>query len=135
MSYQTSTVHCEICSREFNIDFGIVDTSMLADWSRECPSCGGRLVKIADGWKADEEKETDMNTEKEWWMEYIENIVGPEKGWMQDRVSLIVTEASRRARLEAYEHLLKTASGGGSWRRICEMEMSRLADLRKKYEG
>lgn len=55
MSYMQSTLRCEKCRLEMNVAFGVVGNTLIAQWPEKCPECGGtKLLKIADGWKANE---------------------------------------------------------------------------------
>ncbi len=54
MSYIQSRIRCNHCKLEMNVAFGIINSSIIAQWPERCPTCGlGQFTKIADGWQAD----------------------------------------------------------------------------------
>lgn len=59
MSYIQSTVECIDCKRQFNVAFGIVGMTQIAEWPKDCPYCHGALKEISQGWNA---KENDKQT-------------------------------------------------------------------------
>ena len=65
---------------------------------------------------------------KEWWWKYLDGDPHTGEHWIPDGEPLerLLVESTRLAKLSAYEHLLKTASGAGSWRRVCEQEIEGL---------
>lgn len=55
MSFIQSRIRCDGCQKEMNVAFGIVGTSIIAQWPTECPDCkGSAFTKIADDWKFDQ---------------------------------------------------------------------------------
>lgn len=53
MSFIQSTVKCVDCGKEYNVAFGIVGNTMIADGGpKDCPSCHGKLEQIGYGWEA-----------------------------------------------------------------------------------
>ena len=69
-----------------------------------------------------------------WWEEGTGKLIWPQI-WKhltpqtEGFIKVDVTNRIRDAKLSAYEHLLKTASGGGSWRRICAQEIGELKNM------
>ena len=54
MSYIQSVIQCGECGKKMNVAFGIVGTSIIAEWPRACPQCNGsQFTKIADEWQYD----------------------------------------------------------------------------------
>ncbi len=54
MSYIQSRIRCNKCGKEMNVAFGIVGTSIIAEWPKVCPACQhDEFTKIADHWKFD----------------------------------------------------------------------------------
>ena len=48
MSFIQSTVRCNSCKKEYNVAFGIVGNTIIADGGpKECPNCSGELKKSA----------------------------------------------------------------------------------------
>lgn len=52
MSFIQSTAKCGSCGHEFNVAFGIVGMTVIAEWPKDCPDCHGPLKKVAEGWSA-----------------------------------------------------------------------------------
>lgn len=52
MSYIQSRIRCDGCGKEMNVAFGIVGTTQIAGWPKECPDCkGAAFTKVADNWQ------------------------------------------------------------------------------------
>ena len=75
--------------------------------------------------------------------EYIKNVVGPERKWLQERVAMVVAEASRRTRLEVLEEVEGMVRGQkasfvegrtATYAGTRHLLLTRLASLKKKYE-
>ena len=62
MSFTQSTVRCNSCKKEYNVAFGIVGNTIIADGGqKDCPDCNGPLTKISDGWNAKDSKDNKDN--------------------------------------------------------------------------
>jgi hypothetical protein len=55
MSYIQYTVHCVTCNKYFNTAFGMQGMTLMWDPVKICPKCKGDLVKVSDGWMADDD--------------------------------------------------------------------------------
>lgn len=56
MSYIQSTIECADCKHQMNVEFGVIGTTLQWSWPKKCPKCGcEKLVKIAEGWHANNE--------------------------------------------------------------------------------